>query len=117
MKTISVNGIPLEYHGQAIEAFTYNKDIGWAGKSNFIKKGVSGKNIASLRDTSNAFWVVKNWILLGDEFGYVLDYYNKIVYYDKVEVLEYLKNDLFLVKGIDGYFTEFVQKDFLQPAA
>ncbi|MEI7451866.1 MAG: hypothetical protein WCK37_01535 [Candidatus Falkowbacteria bacterium] len=116
-KKIIVNGKELEYHGQPLQAFVFDGEA-WGGRSNFIEEGVSGKNISCLRDTSNCFWWIKNWILLeGDKYGYVLDYYNQVVYYDKIEALDYLQKDYFLVHGLNDYFVEFIQKDFLEPAA
>lgn len=104
-----------KYIGEPLEAFVYHGKAGWGGRSNIFCNTNEEKKEIQLADLNDCFSWIKKWSSsekLPYFYGYVLDYKNKTIYYDKIESLNWLLKNFFPAQETENYFITFVQKDF-----
>ena len=112
MKTIIINEKPLQYVKLPLQAWTYDKD-GWGGRSNLLASNETTKRKASLKDLDDCFAWMKKWMADDDyQYGYVIDFSTRTIYYDSEEALAHILQKKVPKRNWDGFFKTFVQKDF-----
>jgi len=107
MEEMDINGKKIKHQGEPLTAFVHDK-FGWAGLSNLLSSDESSGMKIQLKDLADCFNWLKRWLANNlSDFGYILDYKKKTIYYDDEKSLEHL-ND----QGIKGFFTNFIKKNF-----
>lgn len=112
IKTIDINGQTWRYVGEPLEAFIFNGNA-WEGRSNLV----SDEDLIEIQldGLTDCFYWMDKWMTeISAFFGYILDFANKVVYYDDDEALDYLKLKVFPSQNLENYFEELVKEEFIE---
>ena len=110
MKKLVINGQILNYVGSPLQVTARETDGNAGGRTNFLCSNEKLKTDINLANLNECLYWLKQWSKEEDhEFGYILDYSTKTVYYNKDEVKDYLLNTRFPVRKIENYFETFIK--------